>query len=134
MPIGFPVRNYFQMRLARRFRWGLLKSRSHAELAFEDLLKEMNLRFTSQAIFLDRSTFFIVDFFIKFPHHLAVEIDGSNHGKKKRAWRDAAQKAYFERSEYRLLRFTDTQVLNHMALVKTCLQNQLVKKEMNIHD
>ena len=112
------------MRLARRFRWGLIKSRSEAEHAFENLLKEMKLPYIQQAIFLDRSTFFIVDFLIKHPYHLAIEIDGTNHRRKKtRVARDLEQEAYFEKTGLTLIRFTNDEVFNLPAAVRARLES-----------
>ena len=113
------------MRLARRYRWGLIKSRSEAECVFENLLKEMKLPYIQQAIFLDRSTFFIVDFLIKRPYHLAVEIDGTNHRQKKtRAARDLKQETYFERIGLKLIRFTNDEVFNNPASVRARLEEK----------
>ena len=120
------VRQLVQIRIARRFRWGLIKSRSDAERTFENLLKEMNLPYIQQAIFLDPSTFFIVDFFVKRPHHLAIEIDGANHRQtKSRIARDAEQAAYFQKAGLKLIRFTNDEVFDRLVAVRTRLESFL---------
>lgn len=114
-----------RMRLARMFRWGLIKSRSAAEIAFEGLLNEMNIEFVPQAIFLNRSTFYIVDFYLKRPHDLIIEIDGSNHKQKKRNARDLEQTAFFRSVGKSCLRFSDEDVFHGLSEVRKRLQREL---------
>ena len=131
------IREIVQMRIARRFRWGLIKSRSKAELDFENILKELELDFIRQAIFLNSRTFFIVDFFIKFPHNVVVEVDGKNHIRKARNARDREQDEYFRSARYtakavphaicgKLLRFQDEEILNEPEKVKARLVRELI--------
>lgn len=114
-----------RMRLARRFRAGLIKSRSKAEMVFETLLKEMGIRFTRQAIFLTPSRFLITDFLIQAPRRLVIEIDGSNHGRKKRKARDSAEEAFLTRANERLIRFKDEDVLTDPGAVRERLFREL---------
>lgn len=114
------------MRVARRFRGGLIKSRSEAEKAFEELLKMMRIHFVRQAIFLDSSRFFIVDFLIKGRRRLAVEIDGLNHrNKKKQQTRDRLREQCFQKLKQPLIRFSNEEVLSDPDSVRDRLATEL---------
>jgi len=120
VPAG--TRDIVRMRIARRFRWGLIKSSPPAEQAFRSLLAERNASYIHQAIFLDERSFFIVDFLIKTPSRFAVEIDGEEHEKRpSRADRDFRKSLFFKKRNLTLVRFTNYQVLEEMDKVRTAL-------------
>lgn len=115
-----------QMKIARRFRWGLMKSRPQTEIIFESLLTELNLKFVPQAIFLDENTFYIVDFWLKPPHSLVIEIDGINHeSKKKQIARDKEQKLFFENKNLKLLRINNQDILESPEKIRTVISHCL---------
>ncbi len=113
------TRDIVRMKIARKFRGGLIKSRSKAEEIFESLLQELGLACIRQAIFLNKKTFYIVDFYLKPPHRIVIEIDGPEHTLKKAILRrDREEEFFFRGKEIRVLRFEDERILNALDETK----------------
>lgn len=123
---GAPARKYMQARLLRIYRRGLIKHMTPAETCFEQILKKLKLTYMPQAGFFTEDSFYIVDFYLKYPHKLVVEINGADHKEKSRSQRDRDKLLYFERCGYRVLVFSNEQVLECPQEVETAL---LVKIE-----
>lgn len=69
---------------------------------------------------------FIVDFYCH-ERKLIIEIDGPIHAYQLE--RDTLKDKVFEKSGYRILRFTNRQVLYHLSVVKTCILGTLSSEE-----
>ncbi|KPK43050.1 MAG: hypothetical protein AMJ78_00015 [Omnitrophica WOR_2 bacterium SM23_29] len=112
------MRRRIKARFLRRFRGGLIKKRTKAERVFEDILKKLGLDFIPQAGFLSPKSFYIVDFYIKSPYKLIVEIDGENHRTNKNYIYDKKKISYFRRCGFRVLKFLNDNVLNDKEKVQ----------------
>ncbi len=121
------VRNKIKARLIRRYRQGLLKNRSEAEKSFESLLKKLGIDFMCQGGIFNPKSFFIVDFYLNYPHKLIVEIDDESHLSPKRKRLDKARISYLKKSGFRILRFTNRTVLNDIEKVERQLIRRLEK-------
>ena len=67
---------------------------------------------------------FIVDFYCPAAK-LIVEIDGGQHYLKKNSWKDAARDNFFNGLGFRVLRFSNTDVLKHIEGVVTEIYDHL---------
>jgi very-short-patch-repair endonuclease len=125
------IRKQIKMRLIRKYRAGLIKEKTRAEAACEDILKRLEISFISQAGFLSPKSFYIVDFYIKYPYKLIVEINGTNHTQRKRSIYDKEKIGYLKKCGFRILRFSDEDVLNRKKKVECQLKNYLTKIKMS---
>jgi very-short-patch-repair endonuclease len=131
------IRKIIKARLIRRYRSGLIKRRTHAEAVFEDILRSLGLDFILQAGILSAKSFYIVDFYIKSPYKLIIEIDDDNHKRAKRRIYDRKKFSYLRKSGFRLLKFTNEMVLNQESKVKrqlcSCLR-RIRKDYANLYE
>ncbi|MCA8833235.1 endonuclease domain-containing protein [Hymenobacter pini] len=67
---------------------------------------------------------FIVDF-LSTEHKLIIEVDGEVHAEHGQAEYDAARSYELTTAGYRLLRFTNEQVLNHLPAVLQTIREAL---------
>lgn len=77
-------------KLARYYRFDLLKNETYYEKTAKIALKELNVSFEEQRIFYFGSSFYIVDFYLP-KYKIVLEIDGEYHEdidiKMKDSWR-----------------------------------------------
>lgn len=104
------------------FRKQLIKRKTKAERAFEEILIEMNIPFIFQKGFIKGDISCIVDFYLTNKLKTCVEIDGEYHlsiwQKRKDAWRDN----YLTKvRHFKLLRFSNFEILTQPNKVKAVL-------------
>lgn len=116
--VNYQIRKTIKARLIRKYRAGLIKRKTKAEVAFEDILKSMKVDFVLQAGILSAKSFYIVDFYIKSPYKLIVEIDDDNHKRTKRRLYDRKKFSYLKKSGFEVLRFANEVVLNERPKVQ----------------
>ncbi len=121
-PENYRIRQQLKARLLRKYRGGLIKKKTRAEAAFEDILKKLGVDFISQAGFLSPRSFYIADFYIKSPYKLIVEIDGENHKQGKRIIYDKRRISYFRRCGFSVLRFSNDTILSQGLTVERRLR------------
>jgi very-short-patch-repair endonuclease len=66
---------------------------------------------------------FIADFACRIPVMLIVEVDGETHAGRERE--DAARTAFLEKQGYRVLRFTNDEVMTNLDGVLTVIADAL---------
>ena len=130
---NYQIRNQIRARFLRYYRRGLIKKKTKAENAFEKILNKLRVSFIPQAGFLSARTFYIVDYYIKYPYKLIVEIDGEDHRGRKKVIRDKEKISYLRRSGFRVIRFSNENVLKEKQKIKRqlcrCLDS--IKKHGN---
>ncbi len=118
-------------------RYELLKGFAHenrkfmteAESVFWSRVKGMALghKFLRQHIVGD----FIVDFLCR-DAQLVVEIDGGYHAERTQEWDDALRQQWLESAGYRVIRFTNDEVLfdidHTIQIVENCINHRLSLK------
>ena len=105
------IRRQLHARLIRIYRRGLLKRMTAAESCFEQILKKLKLNYMAQAGFFTPRSFCIVDFYIKAPVKLVVEINGEDHHQKSRLKRDIKKLRSLRRQGYAVAVFSNEQVI-----------------------
>lgn len=97
-----------------KFKNNLNKNPTKAELAFQDILLELKLKFRKNKGFMRRAkSFCIVDFYLVKPFRLAVEIDGEYHNTPEQIVYDAERTLYLNSRKIKVIRFTNEQVLDN---------------------
>jgi very-short-patch-repair endonuclease len=114
-----------RMRLARKFRKGLINRMTKAETACETLLKNLGLDYVVQAAFLAPRSFYIVDFYIKSPYKMIIEVDGADHRTPRKIRFDRKKIAYFLRCGFKFIKLHNDMVLNDPERVKRYIQHVL---------
>jgi len=114
---NYQIRKQIKARFLRKYRGGLIKRRTKAERAFEGMLKSLGVDFIFQAGFLSPQSFYIVDFYIKSPYKLIIEIDGQEHRKARKVIYDKKKIDYLKSCGFRVLRFTNEAILNQSKRV-----------------
>jgi very-short-patch-repair endonuclease len=97
-----------------RYSKSLKKNRTKEELLFESLLKKVRVKFKAQKIIVpyeDNHGGYVLDFYIKHPYRLCIEIDGYYHNSRteKDAYRD---KWLLENRNIRTIRIKNDEVYN----------------------
>ena len=134
MGVGkYQIRKIIKARLIRRYRGGLIKRKTKAECAFERILKKIKADFIAQAGFLSPISFYIVDFYIKNPYKLIIEIDDETHREKRKYVQDRKKISYLRNCGFKVLKFTNGNVLNRSQKVERQLLNclQRIEKSRN---
>lgn len=67
-----------KQKVATKFAKALIKKSTPAEVRFRKLLKDANIVAKQSKIINTKTSFYIIDFYIK-PHKLCIEIDGEYH-------------------------------------------------------
>jgi len=96
----------------------LKKNATKAELAFEAILKELNIKYMFQKGFIAGRSFFIVDFYIPRPHKTVFEIDGKSHNPKRQKNYDFRRTQTLKKRGIRVFRFKNKEVINKRNEVK----------------
>lgn len=125
--------------VADKFEYGLLKenakanrnNQTEAESAFWHIVKESGLGEKCRRQYIIGQ--YIVDFFFR-KSMLIIEIDGGYHFTEEQQKEDSVRQEWLEHMGYRMLRFTNEQVLfdtdNVISVVKQNLMN--IKKNKTI--
>ena len=100
------------------YRRELLKKQTPAEIAFHRILSDLGMRYIAQKGFMMPPRFAIVDFYLPKPYKICIEIDGLGHREYGQAYRDSMRDVYLRRRGYRVLRFTNYEVLHQPEKVK----------------
>lgn len=112
----------------------MIKKQTEAECAFKDILDRLGVDFIFQAGFLSSQTFYIVDFYIKSPYKLIIEIDDESHKERKKDIYDKQKLGYLGSCGFKVLKFTNENVLNQSRKVERQLRNCLDKlKDQNLN-
>ena len=113
--------NHYNKRLKGLAR-GLRKYSTKAEvILWTDLLRAKSMR--GYAFLRQRPIGnYIVDFFSK-ELKLVIEVDGITHEYKQRE--DKEKDVYLTKMGYKVLRFEDDDVLNHMDVVATAIEDYI---------
>ena len=69
---------------------------------------------------------YIADF-VSLKNRLIIEVDGEYHLSHEQQLLDAERTKYFEQKGYRVIRFTNAQVLNDLEMVMSRLIKALIK-------
>ena len=69
---------------------------------------------------------YIADF-VSLKNHLVIEVDGEYHQSPEQQLLDAERTRYLERKGYRVIRFTNNQVLNNLEFVISKLIKALIE-------
>ncbi len=69
---------------------------------------------------------YIADF-VSLKNRLIIEVDGEYHQLPEQQLLDAERTKYFEQKGYRVIRFTNAQVLNDLEMVMSRLIKALIK-------
>ena len=69
---------------------------------------------------------YITDF-VSLKNRLIIEVDGEYHQLPEQQLLDAERTKYFEQKGYRVIRFTNAQVLNDLEMVMSRLIKALIK-------
>ena len=69
---------------------------------------------------------YIADF-VSLKNRLIIEVDGEYHQLPEQQLLDAERTKYFEQKGYRVIRFTNAQVLNDLEMVMSKLIKALIK-------
>ena len=92
-----------------------------------DILKRLELDFIFQAGFLSPKSFYIVDFYVKSPYRLVIEINDFSHKYRKKRLRDKRKINYLKKCGYKVIIFTNDAVLNQglqvQRQIKACLES-----------
>ena len=70
---------------------------------------------------------YIVDF-VSLKNRLVIEVDGDYHLLPKQQLLDQERTEYLERKGYRVIRFSNDQVLNHLESVMSVLIKALINR------
>ena len=122
---NYQIRKQIKARFLRKYRGGLIKNKTTAESLLEDMLKRLGLDYIFQAGFLSPKSFYIVDFYIKSPYKLVIEVDGENHKQRKRIIFDKRKMDYLRKCGFKVLRFSNEAILNQRQKVKRQLSDSL---------
>lgn len=112
-------------RLIRKYRGGLLRKKTESERIFEEILRDVGVGYIFQAAFFTPRSFYIVDFYIKSPYKLIVEIDGASHFTESQRRCDTEKIRYLRRCGFKLLKFTNEMVREERAKVHRQLCQRL---------
>lgn len=112
------IRKKIRGRLLRTYRYGLLKKKSFAEQRFEDILKRFKVDYIPQAGFFSKGSFYIVDFYIKNPYKIIVEIDDESHRSERKRLYDCQKIRYFKKAGFNIIKFSNRLVLNYPTRVQ----------------
>jgi very-short-patch-repair endonuclease len=115
---NYQIKKQIKARLIRKYRGGLLKKKTKAESVFEEILKKLDIDFIPQAGFFTDKSFYIVDFYIKSPYKLIIEVDDASHKTKERYLYNKAKISYLRKCGFRVLTFTNDMVLNQRLKVE----------------
>lgn len=97
---------------------------TQAELAFAQILTNLNIPYTREAIIQNGDRFVLIDFLCVLPAgdtRVALEVDGSSHAQQKEY--DAGRTAYLATKGINVVRFTNKQVLKKPLEVIEILQD-----------
>jgi len=91
--------------------------RTPAELIMAEILDSLSVRYLQQKGFMAGiRTFVIADFYLPRPHRLVIEVDGEYH--KNQSDYDQWKDNYYKSRGFRVIRFTNDQVLQESEAVK----------------
>ena len=98
-----------------------------AERKFQSLLEDCNVQYEREHIFwFDDTRYRIVDFYVTFPKHVAIEIDGGYHTseaiQRYDSWKDSQ---LLKANAIPTLRFTNVEVANTPGIVLSTLRKYL---------
>lgn len=89
----------------------------------------MRIEYETQRLFFprpsDQTKFFLIDFYIRFPVNIAIEIDGGYHEEQSQASYDQWRQAFIESSGIKVIRYTNQQVLETPHLVSQGIQAEI---------
>lgn len=113
----------------------LRKNATVAEKRMKAIITDLDVAFRFQKIFQKgpgrNKPYFIVDFYIKKPYKVIVEIDGQHHYKEPQFSYDRYRTKYLEEKRgFRVVRFANKKVLNEPELVRTELSAILEKRKL----
>ena len=92
-----------------------------AEVIFEEVLRELKVPFEPQKICKCGNNWFIVDFYIRFPYKVVIEIDGGSHDYKM-AYDDKRETLITQKKPlWSIWRFTNEEILRDKDKVKSDL-------------
>ena len=107
---------------ACRYRQKLVNHETPAESLMKEILWSLGIHFDFQKIFFTRRSFFITDFYLP-RHKIVVEVDGSQHHKKKQARYDRNRTRYLEKVRgLEVIRLMNGEVLHEPDKIKAFFQ------------
>ena len=117
-------RNHASLANAKRFSG---EHRTNLEIAMADALRSAHLQFSEQVPMCDR---WIVDFVLaQYP--IVIQCDGVYwHDRPKAKSRDRGQDSYLANAGYIVLRFTDKQILHHIAACVRTIKRTIANHQL----
>ena len=84
-----------------------------AERRLNGILSSLGLKYFRQPFFCRFQASYIPDFLYKHPYYLIIEVDGSYHNQPGQVRKDKKRDYIFGINGYRVLRFTNVEVLEN---------------------
>ena len=113
------------MEYIKKFAKELRKKQTQPELIMWHILRQrrfFNLKFRRQVPF-DK---YIADFAC-YEKKVIIELDGSQHLDENNLFKDRIRTEYFENIKFKVFRFYNSDILNHLESVLTFLYEELVE-------
>ena len=113
------------MEYIKNFAKKLRKEQTQPELIMWNILRQrrfFNLKFRRQVPFGE----YIADFAC-YEKRIIIELDGSQHLEETNLLKDRIRTEYFENIKFKVLRFYNSDILNHLESVLTFLYEELIE-------